>query len=126
MQKRKDLVQNSCVFCDIAEEKISATYLLKTKNIVVFKTIEPKAPIHYLIVPKKHIASLGDASSGDSPILGEILLVAKEAAFNLGLKNGYKIVINVGKMGGQSVFHLHVHLIGGWSSKEKETIERIA
>jgi len=89
--------------------------LYESENAVVFRDIHPEAPVHLLIVPKKHIRSLNDVSDEDRNILGGLLLVAKEMAKKEGVnESGYRVVTNVEKGGGQMIFHLHLHLIGGW------------
>jgi histidine triad (HIT) family protein len=83
---------------------------------VVFKDINPHAPVHLLLVPKKHIRSVNDLTDADQEILAELILVAKEMAKEQGVdKSGYKLLYNVEKGGGQLIFHLHLHLIGGWT-----------
>jgi histidine triad (HIT) family protein len=83
---------------------------------VVFKDINPHAPVHLLFVPKKHIRSVNDLTDADQEILSELIMVAKEMAIEHGVsKSGYKLLYNVEKGGGQLIFHLHLHLIGGWA-----------
>ncbi|MEX2145091.1 MAG: HIT domain-containing protein, partial [Candidatus Spechtbacterales bacterium] len=77
--------------------------------------IIPKAPVHYLVVPKKHITTINDAEEGDLEILGKMILTGKEVARKLDIEDGYKLVFNVGKNGGQEVPHIHLHVIGGWN-----------
>jgi histidine triad (HIT) family protein len=89
--------------------------LFENDTLVVFKDINPAAPIHLLIVPKKHIRSVNDLTAADQPILSEMVMVAKEMAVEQGVdKSGYRIFINVERGGGQVIFHLHMHLIGGF------------
>ena len=84
---------------------------------MVFSDINPAAPVHLLIVPKKHIRSVNDLSDDDQPILAELVMVARKMAVKQGIdKSGYRIFINVERGGGQVIFHLHMHLIAGWSS----------
>jgi len=101
---------NNCIFCKIINGEIPTDFLLKTKNIIVFKDINPKAPIHYLIVPKIHIKSLNKAKSSDKAFLGELLLIPQKIAKKLKIKD-YKIIINTGSNAGQSVDHLHLHFL---------------
>jgi len=106
-----------CIFCKIIEKKIKADIVFENKDVIVFKDIKPSAPVHCLVVPKKHIQSIAHLEHGHKEVLAEIIYAAKDVAKNLGLK-GYKLVFNVGKEGGQVVDHLHLHLLGGWTRKE--------
>jgi histidine triad (HIT) family protein len=104
-----------CIFCKIIEKKIPADIVFENEKIIVFKDINPKAPVHLLIVPKKHIISVNEIEEQDKEILGDLLLIAKEVAEGNKLKDfGYKLAINVGEGAGQEVPHLHIHLLGGW------------
>lgn len=101
-----------CIFCRIASHKMGELEY-ETDNIVVFRDIQPKAKIHLLIVPKKHIAGLDEIGESGQPLLGEFLSTAKLMADKFKLSNGYRIVVNTGPDGGQTVPHLHLHLLGG-------------
>ena len=104
-----------CLFCKISHGKTYTEILYENDTLVVFRDINPAAPIHLLIVPKNHIRSVNDLSEADQPILAEMVMVAKEMAAQQGVdKSGYRLFINVERGGGQVVFHLHMHLIGGW------------
>ncbi len=108
-----------CIFCDIIAKKAPATILYEDAECVVFKTNRPLAPIHLLIVPRKHIASMNDLTDSDATLAGHLLLTAKLMAEQVGIaENGYRVAINTGAGGGQTVFHLHVHLLGGKSMDE--------
>ncbi len=101
-----------CIFCKIVNKKISAEVLSEDEKIIVFKDIKPKAPVHYLVVPKKHIASVNEVEEKDKELIGELIFAAREAAEKAGVKEkGYKLVIHTGEGGGQEVFHLHIHLM---------------
>ncbi len=103
----------NCIFCKIINKELSAEIVFENESLAVFKDINPKAPIHLLIVTKKHIPSLNDIEEGDLTVLGELFFVAKKIAEEKGLKEkGYKLVVNIGEGGGQEVFHLHMHLLG--------------
>lgn len=102
------------VFCKILSGEIKTDFLIENKTLVVFKDIKPKAPVHYLVVSRKHIETIDDAGQNDVELLGQMILAGKEAAGKLGLVGNYKLVFNVGKGGGQEIFHLHLHLLGGW------------
>jgi histidine triad (HIT) family protein len=104
-----------CIFCQIAQGQTETEMLYQSDTLVVFKDINPHAPVHLLLVPKKHIRSVNDLTDADQEILAELILVAKEMAKEQGVdKSGYKLLYNVEKGGGQLMFHLHLHLIGGW------------
>jgi len=103
-----------CVFCRIIKKEIPAEFVYEGEEIVAFKDIEPIAPIHFLIVPKKHIPSVDHLSGNDKTLIGEIILVAQELAKKYKAdEDGYRLVFNVGKGAGQSIEHLHLHLLGG-------------
>ncbi|HKQ68058.1 MAG TPA: histidine triad nucleotide-binding protein [Polyangiaceae bacterium] len=103
-----------CLFCKIAHKETPAKLLFETDDIVAFSDINPVAPTHALVIPKKHIESLNDANEEDAALLGELLLAAKRAAHEAGLeKAGWRAVVNNGAGAGQSVFHVHVHVLGG-------------
>ena len=104
----------NCIFCQIAKKELSASIIYEDKKVVAFKDINPIAPIHYLIIPKKHIASVNHLEPQDKELMGELFLAAKEIAKKEGIAdNGYRLVFNVGKESGQMVDHLHLHLLGG-------------
>ena len=109
-------MEKDCLFCKIVNEEMPAEFLYKDNTIAVFKDINPEAPVHLLIVPIKHIRSINDLSDTDKPILSEMMMVAKEMAKKEGIsESGYRLFINVEKGGGQLIFHLHMHLVGGWN-----------
>ena len=105
----------SCLFCQIANGETSSEILFENDVLVVFKDINPAAPVHLLIVPKRHIRSINDLTETDRPILSELLMTARDMAGRHGVaESGYRLFINVERGGGQVIFHLHLHLIGGW------------
>ncbi len=103
----------SCLFCKIVDGSIPSTPVYQDELCYAFADINPQAPVHLLIVPREHIASLAETDAGSPPLLGHLLRVAAEIARAKGLPKGYRVVINTGPDGGQSVDHLHLHLIGG-------------
>lgn len=108
-------MQKDCLFCQISQGKTSTEMLFENETLVVFRDINPAAPVHLLVVPKKHIRSVNDLSEADRPILAELVMVAQKMAVEQGIdKSGYRIFINVERGGGQVIFHLHLHVIGGW------------
>ena len=108
-------MEKDCIFCQIAQGQTDTEMLYQSDSLVVFKDINPHAPVHLLLVPKKHIRSVNDITETDQEILAELIMVAKEMAREHGVAgSGYKLLYNVEKGGGQLIFHLHLHLIGGW------------
>ena len=101
-----------CVFCKIAEKEIPSNIVYVDDQIICFHDLEPQAPVHVLIIPKKHIASMDDVSADDQQLMGYIMTKVKEIAKTLGLENGYRLVNNCGEDGFQTVKHLHFHLLG--------------
>ncbi len=101
------------IFSKIIRREIPADIVYEDNLALAFKDIHPQAPIHILVIPKKIIATLADAESEDHALLGHLLLTAKRVAEEAGLKNGYRVVINTGDDGGQTVHHLHLHILGG-------------
>ncbi|MEM5834093.1 MAG: histidine triad nucleotide-binding protein [Candidatus Aenigmatarchaeota archaeon] len=106
----------SCIFCEIIERKRPAEIVYEDEKVLVFKDINPQAPIHLLIIPKKHITGIQEIKEDDIEIVGYMFFIARKIAEKLGINNyekGYRLIFNVGKDAGQSVFHLHLHLIAG-------------
>ncbi len=103
---------SDCIFCKIANGEIQAQIIYQDEDLVAFKDLNPQAPSHILIIPVKHIENLADAQEQDALLLGKIQLAAAKIAKELGLKD-FRLVANNGKGAGQSVFHLHYHLMGG-------------
>jgi histidine triad (HIT) family protein len=108
-------MERDCLFCKIANGETDTKFLFENENFVAFDDINPHAPVHALIVPKKHIRSINDLTDEDHGILAGSIMVAKDIAREKGVaESGYKLLYNVEKGGGQVIFHLHLHLIGGW------------
>lgn len=109
------MAEEPCIFCQIARHERPADVIFENDLLVAFHDIRPAAPVHILIVPKKHIRSINDIHEEDRPILGEMIVRAKEIAARSGVdRSGYKLVFNTERGAGQVIFHLHLHLIGGW------------
>lgn len=103
-----------CIFCRIVAGEIPAKVVHKDDDIVAFRDVTPQAPTHVLLVPVRHVRGLAETDAEDTELLGRLLGTAREVAAKEGLdKSGYRVVINNGAIAGQSVFHLHVHLLGG-------------
>jgi histidine triad (HIT) family protein len=104
----------SCIFCKIVNKEVASDIVYEDEKILVFKDIEPKAPIHLLIIPKKHIPTIDHIELQDKELIGQLVLTAKTIAREQGIvETGYRVVFNVGRDAGQTVDHLHLHLIGG-------------
>ena len=108
-----EIAMSDCLFCRIVAGEIPAQKVYEDDHTFAFEDLHPQAPTHVLIVPKKHIAGLAEAAAADAEVLGLCLWAAAEIARQHGLRGGYRTVVNVGPDGGQTVFHLHVHLLGG-------------
>lgn len=104
----------NCLFCQIADGTIPSSLIYEDSEIVAFADLYPQAPQHVLIIPRRHILSMAELTSEDGALIGKIFVVAADIARELGLdKQGYRLVTNVGRDGGQTVLHLHFHLLGG-------------
>lgn len=103
-----------CLFCKIAAGQIRATVVHQDADVVAFRDISPQAPTHIVIIPRRHIASVKDLGEGDAALMGKLILAAKRIAREMGVdESGYRLVMNTGRDAGQSVFHLHMHLLAG-------------
>jgi histidine triad (HIT) family protein len=106
---------DECLFCRIAEGRTDTKFLFEDDALVVFEDIHPHAPVHLLVVPKKHIRSVNDLGPEDGPTAAHLISVARDMARQQGIdRSGYKLLFNVESGGGQVIFHLHLHLLGGW------------
>jgi histidine triad (HIT) family protein len=107
-------MDNNCIFCKIIKGEIPSSKVYEDDEILAFNDINPAAPIHILVIPKKHIKSLADMEDGDEILVGKIYKVINEIAEKQGFKqNGYRVIVNCGKDGGQEVGHLHFHILAG-------------
>ena len=105
---------SDCIFCKIAAGEIPADKVHEDDQLLAFKDIDPQAPTHILIIPKRHIPTLNDLTEADAPLVGQLYLAATQLARDLGIADsGYRTLINCNKEGGQDVFHIHLHLLGG-------------
>ena len=103
----------NCLFCKIAAGQIPSKIVYQDDDVVAFEDINPQAPHHVLIIPRRHIASMSDLTPEDGPVLASICIAAQKVANLLTLQRGYRFLANVGPDAGQAVFHLHFHLLGG-------------
>lgn len=102
-----------CIFCNIAEKKIPATLLYEDEQLLAFRDINPQAPVHMLVIPRKHIPTIDAVEDADALLVGRMITRAKELARQEGLQDGYRLVFNVNSGGGQEVYHIHLHILGG-------------
>ena len=102
-----------CIFCKIAAGKIASRKVYEDDELFVFHDIAPWAPVHFLVIPKQHIATLYDTGDAHAAMLGRMMALAPKLARELGVDNGFRIVVNTGRDGGQEVQHLHMHVMGG-------------
>lgn len=104
---------SDCIFCKIVDGRIPATKVYEDEDILAFNDINPARPVHVLIIPKRHITSLATVSVEDGPVLGKLLAKANEIAVSQGSPDGFRVIINTGRVGQQEVPHLHAHIVGG-------------
>ena len=102
-----------CIFCKIACAEIPSRKVYEDDEVLAFHDINPVAPVHFMLIPKLHLASLAEAEDSHAALLGRMLVLAARLAREQGLEKGFRTVINTGRGGGQEVFHLHIHVIGG-------------
>jgi len=108
------LSETDCLFCRIAKGEIPAELIRSDADVVAFRDMSPQAPTHILIIPTKHISSVNELAPDDVDLMGKLFLVAKELAEEEGIaEGGYRMVVNAGADAGQTVFHIHLHLLGG-------------
>ncbi len=109
---------SDCLFCKIVSGDIPSEFLYEDDDLVVFRDIKPHAPVHLLLVPKRHIRGINDLKPEDDAVIAALFKAAKQMAKEEGVdQSGYKLMFNVEKGGGQVIFHLHLHLFGGWDSQ---------
>ena len=104
---------SDCIFCKIVNGDIPSRKAYEDDDILAFHDIHPAAPVHVLVIPKRHIPTLADAGPGDEAVLGKIMALTGRIAREQGATEGYRTIVNTGRVGGQDVYHLHVHVIGG-------------
>lgn len=103
----------TCIFCKIAAGEIPSSKVYEDEEIIAFHDISPAAPVHLLVVPKDHLPSLAEAAEADAPVLGRIMALAGRLAREQGSPDGFRAIVNTGRVGRQDVYHLHVHILGG-------------
>lgn len=104
---------SDCLFCRIANKEIPSSIVYESDTILAFHDIHPARPVHILVIPKSHITSLATLTPKDAPVLSEMLAIAQRLAAENGSPDGFRVIINTGRVGGQEVQHLHAHIVGG-------------
>jgi histidine triad (HIT) family protein len=105
--------QEDCIFCKIVRGEIPSKKVFEDDDVLAFLDINPIAPVHILVIPKKHIASLAQVNETDAPLLGKMLALVPTLATAQGADDGFRVIINAGRVGQQEVPHLHIHIVGG-------------
>jgi histidine triad (HIT) family protein len=104
---------DDCIFCKIARGELPSRKVYEDDDVLAFHDIHPVAPVHFMLIPKRHVASLADATAEDAPVLGRMLTLAPRLARECGSPDGFRTIVNTGRIGRQDVMHLHIHVIGG-------------
>lgn len=118
---------SNCIFCSIIHKSAPAETLYEDEQVIVIRNIKPLAPVHLLVLPRQHFASMNDLTAADTALAGHLLLIAKMMAEGAGIsEQGYRLVINTGAQGGQTIFHLHLHLLGGKPMSENLQTQGLA
>ena len=104
---------SECIFCRIVEGKIPSRRVYEDDDMLAFHDINPQAPVHFMIIPKRHIDSLATAQDSDAPLLGRLFAMAGRLAAQQGSPDGFRTIVNTGRVGRQDVYHLHIHILGG-------------
>ena len=104
---------SECIFCRIVEGKIPSRKVFEDDDMLAFHDISPQAPVHFMIIPKRHIDSLAAAQDADAPLLGRLFAMAGRLAAQQGSGDGFRTIVNTGRVGRQDVYHLHIHILGG-------------
>ena len=104
---------SDCIFCKIVDGKIPCQKIFEDEDLLAFKDLYPQRPVHVLVIPKKHITSLATATAEDALVLGKMLVKANQIAVEQGSPDGFRVIINTGRVGNQEVPHLHMHIVGG-------------
>ena len=113
---------SDCLFCKIARKEIPATWVYEDDDMLAFNDIHPRAPVHLLLIPRKHLAGLHQLEDQDASLLAKMMLTLPRLAQQQGLSEGFRTVINTGPGGGQEVYHLHMHLIGDIRHAQRSTL----
>ena len=103
----------NCVFCKIVRGEIPSRKVYEDNDVMAFQDIRPQAPVHFMLIPKRHVASIYDLTPEDAPAMGKIMTMAGKLAREQGAADGFRMIVNTGRVGHQDVMHVHVHVIGG-------------
>jgi histidine triad (HIT) family protein len=103
----------SCIFCKIVRGEIPSRKVYEDTDVMAFHDIAPQAPVHFMLIPKRHVASMYELSEGDAPVMGKIMTLAGRLAREQGAADGFRTIVNTGRVGRQDVMHVHVHVVGG-------------
>jgi len=114
----------TCIFCQIVSHQLPAEIIFEDEDLAVFKDINPSAPIHLLIVPKRHFDSLNALDEKNAGIMTKMWMTAKKIAEQQSTQNGYRLLMNTGREAGQVIFHMHMHLMGGWGTRARSGGQR--
>lgn len=106
-------MSETCIFCKIVRGEIPCKKVYEDEDILAFHDIHPQAPVHFMVIPKRHIASLAETTADDAPVLGKLFAQLGTLARSQGLRDGFRTIVNTGRIGRQEVYHLHVHVVGG-------------
>jgi len=109
----KGSFMENCIFCKIVRGEIPSSKVYEDHEILGFHDVRPQAPVHFMLIPKRHIASLAEATDDDAGVIGRMLLLSGRVAREQGSPDGYRAIINTGRIGRQEVMHLHIHIVGG-------------
>ncbi|MFZ1570775.1 MAG: histidine triad nucleotide-binding protein [Thiolinea sp.] len=112
----------ACLFCRIRNGEIPSKKVYEDEHLIAFHDIYPKAPLHVLIVPRKHIATINDLEDGDAELVGRLFLAAKKIAADARYGDGYRVLMNCGEQGGQVIFHMHLHLMAGFTDTDQDQV----
>jgi len=107
------MAAENCIFCKIVKGEIPSTKVYEDDEILAFHDVNPVAQVHFMLIPKEHVASLAHVADRHQPVLGKMLLLAHRLASEQGSPEGFRTVVNTGRIGGQDIFHLHMHVLGG-------------
>lgn len=110
----------TCLFCRIRDGEIPSKKVYEDEHVIAFHDLYPKAPLHVLIVPRKHISTINDLEEGDAELAGRLFLAAKQIAADAGYGDGYRVLMNCGEKGGQVIFHMHLHLMAGFNDSSRD------
>jgi len=106
-------MMTDCIFCKIIRGEIPCRKIYEDEEVLAFHDIRPLAPVHFMLIPKAHVASLAEVEPAHAELLGKLMVMASRLAREQGLLDGYRVIVNTGQIGGQEVYHLHVHVLGG-------------